>query len=523
MCGIVGEICTKSERVDMAKRIRGLLAAIQHRGHESAGISILMPNHRIKTKKAKGDVLEAIPSFWVVKRRGLAGLGQVRYSTTGTGASQKERKRSEKADPFLEDDEIIDPGLINSQPFYYDSENKGRISLVHNGNLTNAPKLRKELEKRGMKFETESDTEVIIRLICYYLRNPKLSMAQAIRKAMSKMKGAYSCILLSKNGLWAFRDPHGFRPLKIAKTKDSWIFASEPCAWHERETKPLKDRAHNVLSGEIVEVSIGNRELKSYLPKKKARRAFCIFEDVYLQAIFNLKVAQARFGFGEKLFLKFPLPGIVIPIMNSGEGAAMGYHFAQGKKFPGQAFYYPALYRNPKVGRTFLEPKQIDRIAKNKRKYFNLFKVPAPMIHELAKTEKDTWLIMIDDSLIRSNVSKTLIKVIRSILKKLFPKLYQRIKIAWLLSSPPYTHPCYFGIDTYEREQLIAANKDLEGIRRSIGADYLGYLPVKDMLEVAAKVHDLKTSDFCAACFTGKYPIKIDPTQDKMSLAANSA
>ena len=523
MCGIVGEICFKSKPVDMAYRIRELLKGIQHRGHESAGMSILMASGRIKTKKAEGEVIEAIPHFWVIKRKGLAGIGQVRYSTTGTGSSQKQRKRAEKADPFLEDEEISLPSLINSQPFYYDSENKGRVGLNHNGNLTNAQKLRKELEKKGMKFETESDTEVILRLICYYARNPKLPMHKAIRKAMNKMKGAYSCILISKNGLWAFRDPHGFRPLKIAKTKDSWIFASEPCAWHNREAKPPKDRVHNVLSGEIVEVKIGSRELKSYLPKTKSKRAFCIFEDVYLQVIHNQKVASSRFGFGERMFLKYSFAGIVIPIMNSGEGAALGYHFAQVKKFHGKAFYYPALYRNPKVGRTFLEPKQADRIAKNKRKYFNLFKVLGPMIHELAKTEKEIWLIMIDDSLIRSNVSKTLIKMIRLILKKLFPKLYRRIKIAWLLSSPPYTHPCYFGIDTYEQEQLIAANKNQDEIKRSIGADYLGYLPVKDMKEVAAKVHDLKTTDFCAACFTGKYPINIDPKQDKMSLAANSA
>lgn len=183
---------------------------------------------------------------------------------------------------------------------------------------------------------------------------------------------------------------------------------------------------------------------------------------------------------------------------------------------------FPALYKNPHIGRTFLEPSKDDRISKNKKKYFLLFHSLEEEIRALIAQNKEAWLIFIDDSLVRSNVSRTLIRLVRQSLKELYPDIYKKIKIAWLLSAPPYTHPCFYGVDTYEIKDLIAARfgSDIEKIRRSINASYLGYLPVNDTLKIAAEIHGLKPADFCCACFTGKYPVKIDPAQTKMCLVA---
>lgn len=523
MCGICGEISKSRQLDNLGERLRELLLAEQHRGHESTG-GMTSDGHNVTAEKGFGEVLEVLTIPWALSQEGSHGIGHVRYSTTGTGVSHKLIKNTRGLDALSKKRLLKKiPSSKNIQPFYTDSERFGRVGLVHNGNLTNAGKLKTELDKKGIFFDTESDTEVILKLICYFAQKRKISMPEAIRKAMAKMKGAYSCILLTRNGLWAFRDYFGFRPLKIAETKDSFIFASEPCAWHGRETFSPRNHKANVLAGEIVEVKIGTGKLTSYAIKGKNRRAFCIFEDIYLQTIGNPKVANCRFGFGTCLFTHHPFPGIVIPVMNSGEGAALGYHFAQSIKFPGKSFYYPALYKNARVGRTFLEPDQKTRVAKNKKKNFLLFKSLGPMISQLAKTEKHIPFILIDDSLVRSNTSRTLIKIIRQELKTLYPELYHRFKIIWLLSSPPYVNPCYFGIDTYQRSQLTAANKTITEIKRSIACSYLGYLPLKDILKVAAKVHELKTTDFCTGCLQeGEYPIKINPKQDKMSLAKNA-
>lgn len=523
MCGICGEISKTNQLDDLGERIRALLLALQHRGHESAG-ALTSDGHNVNAEKGFGEVIEVLPISWaVVQEKIKLGIGHVRYSTSGSGVSQKLIKTTRGLDSFSKKRLLKkNSSSRNIQPFYTDSNRFGRIGLVHNGNLTNAARLKKNLQQKGIIFETGSDTEVILRLISYYTQQKKTSIPEAIRKAMNKMEGAFSCILLTKEGLWAFRDYLGFRPLKIAETKDSFIFASEPIAWHGREIFPPKNHKSNVLAGEIVEVKVGRGRLKSYRPSKKdLQRAFCIFEDVYLQLLGNPKVAKIRFEFGQKLFACHPHPGIVIPIMNSGEGAALGYLFAQSRKFPGRSFYYPALLKNALVGRTFLEPDQKTRKAKNKKKFFWLLNVIEPMIKQLAQTEKYIWIILTDDSLIRGNVSRTLIKLIRQELKKLYPELYaaKRFKIALLLSSPPYVNSCYFGIDTYDKSQLIAANKTEAQIKRSIGCNDLGYLPLEQMLEVAAKVHGLKTCEFCTGCFKGgKYPIKIDPKQDKQSL-----
>ncbi len=527
MCGIGGEVLKNKQKELIALRARNAGIAINYRGNESAGITIT-DGINLRTQKGYGEFIEAIPLTWAELKKGLATIFQNRYSTTGSGVNQTERTKQKPINPLVEFEDMEDlPGLANCQPFYLDSEKlRINIALVQNGNLTNLSEIKTFLNNHGIhNFITETDTELIVRLIVYFLENPLRNKAKgkhrivtAIKATMRKIRGAYSCLLLTNEGIFAFRDPHGIRPLKIAETPDSFIFASEPVAWYGRDAKYLG----NVSPGQIVEAKIGSKTLKNHQGLKKGKRAFCIFEDIYLQAGYNEKVAVIRKKFGERLFDLHAKPGIVIPIMNSGEMAALGYQSSQSLIFPGQSFYWPALYKNPHVGRTFLEPDEEDRIKKNKKKYFTLFKALKKELYFLAKMQKEIWLIFIDDSLVRSNVSRTLIKMARQSLKELYPDIYPKIRIAWLLSAPPYTHPCFYGVDTYNVNDLIAARFDsnIGKIRQSINASYLGYLPIKDTLIIAAKVHELKSTDFCCACFTGKYPVKIDPAQTKMCLMA---
>lgn len=531
MCGIGGEVTKHKTKVHIARRAKNSGTAINYRGNESAGIC-MTDGLSLRTQKGFGSFDEAVPSIWAEMHKGLAAIFQNRYSTTGTGVSLKDREGNKPVNPLIEfeDMENPSPGLANCQPFFCDYTNKQglqvRIAVVHNGNLTNLRELKMFLASKGIsKFITETDTELILRLIAYYLENQgkkskrkEHKIASAIRRTMLKLRGAYSCLLLTNEGIWAFRDPKGIRPLKIAETYDSFMFASEAIAWHGRDAEFLG----NVTPGQIVEARIGCDKLKYYTALKPQKRAFCVFEDIYLQAGYNEKVCSIRKAFGHRLFELYPLPGIVMPILNSGKMAAMGYHNAQTVHFPGQSFYWEGLFKNPHVGRTFLEPSKDDRVEKNKKKYFRLFGAISEEIHCLIKKNGEAWIIFIDDSLVRANVSRTLIKLIRQELKKCFPDVYPKIRIAWLLSSPPYSFPCYYGVDTYEVKDLIAArfNCNIDQIRRSINASFLGYLSIKDMKAIAAKVHGLKPNEFCDACFSGDYPIKIDGQQHKMSLAA---
>ncbi len=527
MCGIGGEVVKTNQKVHIARRVRNSGILINYRGNESAGVS-MTDGIDVHTKKGYGEFKEAVDLIWVEVKKGLAAIFQNRYSTTGSGVTLLERNKPKPINPMVESEDMEDhsPGLANCQPFYLASEKlKARYAVVHNGNLTNVVALRNFLISKGItNFKAETDTELILQLIVYFLENPPRAhhkgvpkMVTAIKKTMGMIRGAYSCLVLSNDGIWAFRDPKGIRPLKVAETHDSFIFASEPVAWHGRDATFLG----NVTPGNIVEARIGAKTLKIHIGLKPQKRAFCIFEDIYLQAGYNIRVTVIRKNFGKILFKQHPKPGLVIPIMNSGEMAMHGYKFAQSLQFPGRSFDFPAFYKNPHVGRTFLEPSKDDRIGKNKKKYFNLFKAVEDELMQLNKTEQEIWLIFIDDSLVRSNVSRTLINMARASLKQDFPAIYDKIRIAWLLTSPPYVFPCYYGIDTCERDDLLAVslNGDIEKIRASIGADYVGYLSVKDMLAMGAKIHGLRSSDFCAACFTGKYPVPIDPNQTKMSLA----
>jgi len=518
MCGIAGEVVKVNRNVDIGLRGRGLGQAIQHRGHETGGETVT-DGQNVRTKKGHGVIVEAVSAYWADKRKGKSVIVQVRYSTTGSGSNKTDQCRHADIHPSMEYEDIIeiDPGLKNSQPFFFDSYRQGRCALVHNGNLTNALEIKIFLrEKGGIKqFDGDSDSELILKLICYFVDREGMDIINAIRAAMTKMRGAWSCIFLTREGLWAFRDKKGFWPLHIAETDDSFIFASEECAWHTRQAKSLR----SVEPGEIVEAKIGSSKLISYKPPRKSRLALCTLNYAYLEAFYNPETSIVRPEYGFELYKLFPCHGLTVPIMNSGEGAAVGYHNADLIEEKGYNLFFPALYKNPKVGRTFLEPQQIDRIFKNKIKYFFLFPSTKRLIEYLATKKGPIYIILVDDSLIRGTVARTIIKLVRQQLREIYPHLYKRMKIVWLSSFPQYKYPCYFGMDTYNREKLIAANRSLDQIRRSIRASFLGYLPEENFLEITARVLGVQTTDLCRGCTSGDYPIPINPKQDKFSCA----
>lgn len=531
MCGIAGLVGKTDEKLPVGLLIKTLLEGIQHRGQESAGVTVAM-GRNFRTRKAKGTVRAALPNHWAKKRKGRAGIGQVRYSTTGAGVAEDDAKDTE-LDFGADIDELDEEPnwSLNAQPFFIDLAS-GSYALSYNGNLTNAVELKKLLLAKGAKFYGNTDTEVILRLITDFIDTeqkkdphsfsvkPEPHIFKAISQAMSQMKGAFSCLLLSRKGLYAFRDEKGIRPLFIGETEDCVMFTSEPVAWHSVQGKFVRA----IEPGEIVYAKIGSSELDSFKTTQNPSLSVCIFCYVYLMAFYDEVVAQIRHGFGQRLFEEHQFPGIVVPIMDSGQGAAYGYHFRQSLKFPGQSFIYPALYKNPMFGRSFLEPLDEDRIKKNKRKFFTLFRSMKDVVNHLAEKPGPIWLIFIDDSLIRGNVSKTLIRqIIRPALKQAYPELYSRIRIAWLLSSPPYAYSCYYGVDTYLRDSLIinACDGDVSRVAKKVGATYLGYLSNQAMLSEAAKVLGYDACDFCDACFTGNYPVPINPEQDKMSLVVS--
>ncbi len=526
MCGITG-VVTKSKQLGPIGPIAyDLLLHEQHRGEESAGISVCDDNG-IETLKGLGPVIAALPAEKVLNLDGYAALTQNRYSTTGTGVTKQDKLQFQlgrfRGNAWKK----------NAQPFFRRSLRIGDAAIVHNGNLTNAQELKNWLRNDlGLEFKGQSDTEVILVLIMYYAEYENMSLLEAVRKAMTKMKGAYSCLLLTKEGIIAFRDKKGFRPLEIGEDDNYFYFASEPCAWHLLQAKHLGE----VEPGEIIEAKIGSPELIRHKPPKKSRLAICIFCYIYLMAIQNPKVKKIRDRYGQALFRHHPLPGLIISMMESGQGAALGYSFAQAINLPGQGCYDNALPKDPHMGRSFLEAEQLDREAVNRLKYYYLLPQIADKIEYFATIMETVWIIIVDDSLVRGTVARIIIQAIRELIQEYYPHLAHKIKIAWLVSAPPYKFPCYMGIDTYEKENLIAwrieqqlkvANPDqeisqealIEAIRQEIGADNLGYLPVDEAKQITAGVLGLKPSELCDACFTGNYPIPVDHCQHKMSCA----
>lgn len=450
-CGVFGMY--DFEGNDVASTIYYGLFALQHRGQESCGIAVSDTNgpvRKVPSKKGMGLVNEVFCPDDFKKLKGDIGVGHVRYSTAG--ASTRENAQ---------------PLVLN----YY----KGTLGLAHNGNLINALELREELEYTGAIFQTTIDSEVI----AYHIARERLhakNVEGAVKNAMQKIKGAYALIVMSPRKLIGARDPYGFKPLCIGKKDSAYILASETCALDTIGAQFIRD----VEPGEIVAITKeGITSDKSLcLPKEKEAR--CIFEYIYFARpdsyIDGQSVYDARIMAGRCLAKSSPVDAdLVIGVPESGNAAAIGYALESG--IP----YGIGFMKNSYVGRTFIKPKQTERVSS--------VNVKLNPIRSVVAGKK---IIMIDDSIVRGTTSDRIVSMLKDAGAK---EVHVRI------SSPPFLHPCYFGTDIPDEEQLIAHNRTVEEICDIIGADSLGYLRVEDLKKLAPGLH------YCDGCFTGKYPL----------------
>ncbi|HWY03178.1 MAG TPA: amidophosphoribosyltransferase [Candidatus Acidoferrum sp.] len=433
------------------------LHALQHRGQESAGI-VTSDGLTSRVHKAMGTVADIFTEEELSKIRGTLAIGHTRYSTAG------------------------DSALLNAQPILVQS-NKGSIAVAHNGNLVNAAEVRSRLERQGSIFQTNSDTEVIVHLIALSREH---TLPEAIADALGQVEGAFSLVLMSPDRIIAARDPRGFRPLAMGRIpaleghkRDTIVFASETCAFdligatYERDVKP----------GELIVV--GPEGLSSRLYAPAAPQSSCIFEHVYFSRpdsmVFGRAVQTSREELGRQLAREAPVEAdLVVPVPDSGVTAAVGYAAESGIPF---RF---GLIRNHYVGRTFIEPSQSVRDFGVKLK-----------LNPVRSLLEGKRVVLIDDSIVRGTTSRKIVRMIRSAGAK---EVHMRV------SCPPTISPCYYGVDTPSKNQLIAANKSVEEIRKYIRADSLAYLSLEG-LKTACGEGD-KTS-YCSACYTGKYPTSI--------------
>ncbi len=456
-CGVFG--IYDFDGKDVASSIYYGLFALQHRGQESCGIAVSEtngPKGKVTSVKGMGLCNEVFDEESLSDMKGDIGVGHVRYSTAG--ASTRE----------------------NAQPLVLNYV-KGTLAMAHNGNLINANELREELAYTGAIFQTTIDSEVI----AYHIARERLvsdSVEEAVSRAMKKIKGAYSLVVMSPRKLIGARDPFGFHPLVIGKRDNAYILASETCALDTIGADYVRD----VRPGEVVTITPDHgieSNTTMCLPDHEQGR--CIFEYIYFarqdSRIDGISVYQSRLDAGRYLYEDSPVDAdIVIGVPESGNAAALGYSLASGIPF-GYGFV-----KNGYVGRTFIKPKQSSRES--------AVRVKLNVLEEAVRGKR---VIMIDDSIVRGTTSDQIIQLLRNAGAK---EVHVRI------SSPPFLWPCYFGTDVPVREQLIAYNRTIEEIRQIIGADSLAYLEIERLEQLVDGL------PICKGCFTGKYPL--DPPQD---------
>ena len=457
-CGVFG--IYDFDGADVASTIYYGLFALQHRGQESCGIAVsdtAGPKGKVLSSKDMGLLNEAFTPEILEKLKGDIGVGHVRYSTAGSSTRE------------------------NAQPLVLNYV-KGTLGLAHNGNLINTPELRHELEYTGAIFQTTIDSEIIAYLIARERLNSK-TVEEAVGRAMKKIKGAYSLIIMSPRKLIGERDPFGFKPLCIGKRENAYILASETCALDTVGATFVRD----VEPGEIVTISPekGIESDKSMcIPKNQHAR--CVFEYIYFarpDSYFDgVSVYNSRILAGKFLAMDSPVDAdLVVGVPESGNYAALGYSLQSGIPY-GQAFV-----KNSYVGRTFIKPKQKNRESSVQVK-----------LNVLREAVEGKRIIMIDDSIVRGTTSDRIVHMLRQAGAK---EVHMRV------SSPPFLWPCYFGTDVPAREQLIAYNRTVDEICSIIGADSLGYLKEERLHEL---VGDL---GICKGCFNGNYPMD-PPVED---------
>jgi len=430
------------------------LYALQHRGQESAGICTAH-NGQIFSHKAMGHVADIFTSPVLKSLPGEAAIGHTRYTTAG------------------------DTVLLNAQPFSVVC-NKGRIAVAHNGNITNAAELRGELGRRGSIFQASSDTEVILHLMAH---SSERTMTAALRDALLQLEGAFSLVFLAENRVIVARDPHGFRPLAVGEMEVSggrscYVFASETCAFDLIGAVYL----HDVEPGEMVSVGPEGLTREHWAPAQP--RAQCVFEHVYFarpdSMVFGRAVAESREQLGRLLARECPADAdIVVPVPDSGVAAAIGYASESGLP------YRQALIRNHYIGRTFIEPSQAIRDFGVKLKL-------NPVRHLLQAKR----VVLVDDSIVRGTTSRKIVRMVRQAGAR---EVHLRI------SCPPTISPCFYGVDTPNRGELIASAHNIEEIRRFAEADSLGYLSIASLRKAVAD----DRHEYCYACYTGDYPTEL--------------
>jgi amidophosphoribosyltransferase len=428
------------------------LYALQHRGQESAGIATADGQH-LANIKGMGLVSEIFTDDVLAKLPGRMAIGHTRYSTTG------------------------DSALLNAQPIRVDST-KGLIAIAHNGNLVNLGNARERLEREGAYFQTTSDSEIIVQLIAHSHAG---SLVNAIADSLSQVEGAFSIVMMTRDRIFAARDPRGFRPLSMGRMQnaeghETIVFASESCAFDLLRAEFIRD----VLPGELVMVSedgVTSRQYASGVPQSS-----CVFEHVYFarpdSRIFGRWVQESRDQMGRQLACESGVPAdVVVPVPDSGVTAALGYAEEAGLPF---RF---GLIRNHYVGRTFIEPEQRVRD-------FGV-RLKLNPVHNLLAGKR---VVLIDDSIIRGTTSRKIVRMVRGA---------GATEVHLRISCPPTISPCFYGVDTPSKRELIAANKSIEEIRQFIEADSLAYLSLDGLLKC---VQDENKVGYCSACYTGNYP-----------------
>lgn len=457
-CGVFG--IYDRDGGEVASTIYYGLLALQHRGQESCGIAVSDtegPKGKVNAHKGMGLCNEVFTPEVVEGLHGNIGIGHVRYSTAGSSTRE------------------------NAQPLVLNYV-KGTLALAHNGNLVNAPELRRELEYTGAIFQTTIDSEVI----AYHIARERIHTAaveDAVAKVMKKIRGAYALVIMSPRKMIGVRDPYGFKPLCIGKRDNAYIFVSESCALDTIDAEFVRD----VEPGEVVTITKdGLSSNKMMCPEDQSKQARCIFEYIYFarpDSVFDgVSIYHSRIYAGRCMAKDSPVEAdLVVGVPESGNAAALGYSMESG--IP----YGTAFVKNSYVGRTFIKPKQSSRVSSVKVK-----------LNVLKEAVDGKRVIMIDDSIVRGTTSHLIVKMLRDA---------GATEVHVRVSAPPFLYPCYFGTDIPTKEQLIAHNRTGEEIRNVIGADSLSYLKMERLNEMVSGL------PICKACFSGVYPIE-PPEED---------
>ena len=467
-CGVFGMFQTlakEAEHADgadafnAAQKVYYGLYALQHRGQDSAGIAV-SDGEAIKVHKAMGAVSEAFEPGHFAGLQGRIALGHVRYATAGSCT------------------------IENAQPMVQGSK-LGTIAVAHNGQLINYDQLREMLEETGCTFQSTSDTEVIVKLIA---KSYKKGLERALTDTIQMIKGSFALAVMTEKSLIGARDPNGIRPLCLGKTENGWILASETCAIDAVNGTFVRD----IHPGEIVIIS--DDGVLSFEFGERTSKRTCVFEYVYFarpdSVLDGISVTEARMKMGEQLAKESAVPAdVVIGVPDSGLGAAVGYANASG--IP----YATGIVKNKYIGRTFIAPTQKER---ENMVFVKLNAVPCDV--------KGKRVVVIDDSIVRGTTSKRLVQILRRA---------GATEVHFRISSPQVKFPCYFGINTPTRDELISAKHTVEEIKEMIGADSLAFLSAEGMMEACRAVNP-DSYGFCKGCFTGEYPISV-PNHDKES------